>query len=302
MSDVLVQALSLIAVIVLGGFLRRIKLLSKEDFPKLSKLMLGVTLPAALTWNFHQFQIDFSLLYIIFIGFGVNMVSAAAGYFFNRQKSPEEKAFAVLHGGSYNIGAFAMPYLNAFMGPESLIYSSLFDIGNAVSSAGVNYSWALGLAKGEKTSLRGFVLRMFHSPVFVTYIFLLFLQLFRLRLPEPIIHFAKLAGSGNTFLAMLIIGLGLELKLPRHKLKKAFGLLLRRYLLAVLFLFITWFGLPAGVSVRRTICVLYFAPLAAMISGFTAEADGDIELSSFINSITILVGIVAMPLLIALLR
>lgn len=301
MKEVLVQALSLIAIIVLGQIIKRLGWLGREDFPKLTRLMLTVTLPAILITNFNTFHVEFTLLYIILIGFLSNKIHAGLGYFFSRKKGTSAQVFAILHNGSYNIGAFAMPYLNAFLGGTSLIYSSLFDIGNALSAGGTNYSWALGLAKGEKFTFKTFVRRMFRSPVFVTYCFLLLLQLFNLKLPAEVINFTSIVGAANTFLAMFVIGLGLDLKLGREKIGYAAKLLLQRYAAATLMLLATWFWLPAPAHVRQVISVLYFSPLAAMASGFAAETGSDIELSAFVNSVTIIVGIIVMPLIIILL-
>lgn len=301
MKEVLVQALSLIAIICLGQIIRRLGWFDRNDFSKLSRLMLSVTLPAVLVTNFNSFQIDMHLFFIILIGAAVNMIQSVASFLLHRKQEKKEKAFAVINGNSYNIGAFAMPYLEVFMGPESLIWSSLFDIGNAVTSAGVNYSWGMGLAGDQKTGPLAFLRRMLKSPVFVTYLFLMSMQVLHIRLPEEIIHFTGLVGQANTFLAMFIIGLGLELKLSRTKLKKAFRMLLQRYFFAVFFLLLTWFLLPADPEIKKCLCLLYFAPIAAMTPGFTAEIKGDIELSSFLTSVSIIVAIIMMPLILAIL-
>lgn len=47
--------------------------------------------------------------------------------------------------------------------------------------------------------------------------------------------------------------------------------------------------------------MLLFAPIAAMMPAFCAEAELDVELASFANSVSVLVAIVAMPTLYLLL-
>lgn len=302
MAEVLTQALSLVAIIVLGQIIRRFGWLGKEDFPKLSRLMLSVTLPAILITNFNSFHIERRLFFLILIGIAVNLIQAVTARLLHWRAEKDHTAFAILHSGSYNIGAFAMPYLQAFMGGTTLIYSSLFDIGNALTASGVNYSWSTLIARDKPFSPGAFFRQMLRSPVFVTYLFLLFLQVFNLRLPAALIRFTSIVGGANTFLAMFVIGLGLDLSLPRHKLRKAFLLLMQRYVFALLFLLLTWFCLPFDEEIRKVLCLLYFSPMAAMVTGFTAEIEGDIELSSFINSVTILLAIVMMPLLLGVLK
>lgn len=302
MREVLSRAISLVVIIILGHVIKRLGWMGKEDFPKLSRIMLTITLPAALMTSFDSFSLDFILLYIALIGFVFNMLNSIVGRWLRRKESTEEQVYGILHSGSYNIGAFAMPYLSAFLGGTSLIYSSLFDIGNAFSSAGVNYSWALSKAKNRAFSVRAFVAQMFRSPVFVTYLFLLLLQILGWRLPAPVIEFTSIVGSANTFIAMLMLGIGLELRLHSTKIGRALRLLTQRYVMATIFLLLTWFLLPAPVEVRSVLGVLYFSPIAAMISGFVAEADGDVELSTFTSSVSIIVGIIVMPIIIILLQ
>lgn len=302
MREVLSRAISLVVIIILGHVIKRLGWMGKEDFPKLSRIMLTITLPAALMTSFDSFSLDFILLYIALIGFVFNMLNSIVGRWLRHKESTEEQVYGILHSGSYNIGAFAMPYLSAFLGGTSLIYSSLFDIGNAFSSAGVNYSWALSKAKNRAFSVRAFVAQMFRSPVFVTYLFLLLLQILGWRLPAPVIEFTSIVGSANTFIAMLMLGIGLELRLHSTKIGRALRLLTQRYVMATIFLLLTWFLLPAPAEVRSVLGVLYFSPIAAMISGFVAEADGDVELSTFTSSVSIIVGIIVMPIIIILLQ
>ncbi len=47
--------------------------------------------------------------------------------------------------------------------------------------------------------------------------------------------------------------------------------------------------------------MVLFAPIASMIAGFTGRAGLDVELSSFMTSVSLIVGIVAMPTLYVLL-
>ena len=58
-----------------------------------------------------------------------------------------------------------------------------------------------------------------------------------------------------------------------------------------------WFFLPVPVEVKVPICLLLCAPVAAMEAGFTAEAGLDVEASALITSVSVLIAIVAMPIM-----
>ena len=62
MLEILLKAASYIAVIILGFVLRRVGFFDEHEFPVLSKLVIKVTLPAALISSAVGREIDLSLL------------------------------------------------------------------------------------------------------------------------------------------------------------------------------------------------------------------------------------------------
>lgn len=181
---ILVQALVLIAIIGVGVGIKRIGWVRAQDFPIFSNIVLKITLPCALATSFDEARIDTSLLAIVAVGVVVNLAQQVAGHLIGRCHGRSEQAFAVLNIGTYNMGAFAIPYLGGFLGPQAIVIASLFDVGNAIVGAGIGYAWAMSLAHSEaRVSARTFLRQMFSSVIFVTYLLLLALKLLDLRLP-----------------------------------------------------------------------------------------------------------------------
>ena len=300
---ILVQALVLIAIIGVGVGIKRIGWVRAQDFPIFSNIVLKITLPCALATSFDEARIHTSLLAIVAVGVVVNLAQQVAGHLIGRRHGRSEQAFAVLNIGTYNMGAFAVPYLGGFLGPQAIVIASLFDVGNAIVGAGIGYAWAMSLAHSEaRVSARTFLRQIFSSVIFVTYLLLLALKLLDLRLPGPILQFTATVGAANTFLAMLMIGIGLEVHLHRDKVRSALRYLGVRYAFAIGFALTVWFLLPFEPAIRVVIVTVLFAPIASMTPGFTSEAGGDVERSAFMVSASILVGLVAMPALLLLLR
>ena len=302
MLDALLRALTLVAIIGIGQLAKRLGWVSTSDFSKFSKIVLGVTLPCALFTSFNTFHVEFALLGLALFGLVVNVALQVIGYLLNRRRSRQDQAFAVFNSGSYNIGAFATPYLSGLIGPHAMVYSSLFDIGTAVASAGVAYGWGMSLVHPSGRLRLGALLRKVGTnPVFMTYLTLLLMQLLNLRLPDQLIVFTSTVGAANPFLAMLMIGIGLDLHLSRTKYVDAARLLARRYLFGLVVAIGSWFLLPLPAEARVVVVMLLFAPIAAMMPAFCAEAELDVELASFANSVSVLVAIIAMPTLYLLL-
>lgn len=296
MIEVLGKAAVLVAIIALGFASKRIGWTQASDFGVLSRILLRITLPCAIATSFNEFHITPSLLYVTGLSMLILASQAAAGFFLGRPDGRQGEAFGILNLGTFNIGAFAMPYLGAFFGPSALVYAALFDIGNALLGAGVNYAWAIMLATGRPARPWPILKTLFSSVVFDVYLFLLVIGLLGLRLPPQVIAFTTVVGSANTFVAMFTIGVGLEIAVSRTKYLTAARHLLVRYLLSAAWIAVVWFTLPIDPAAKVVIILMLCAPLAAMASGFTGEAGLDVEASTLITSVSVLVAIVAMPL------
>jgi predicted permease len=296
MLEIVARALSLVAIIGIGLGIKRLGWASASDFGLFSKLVLGVTLPCALFTSFNDYHLEYALLGLTVLAFVLNIIQQVVGYLLNARHGRRAQAFAVLNYGSYNIGAFATPYLGGFMGPHAMIYSTLFDFGTAFSSAGVAYGWGMALASEPgRHGWRDVVRTISRSPVFVTYVVLLAMRLLELRLPDAVITFTSIVGAANPFLAMLMIGIGLELRLKPEKYATAARILAVRYAIATVSALLVWHLLPLPQEARLVVVMVLFAPIASMMPVFTARAGLDVELSAFLNSVSIVVGILAMP-------
>lgn len=301
-TEILVKALAMVAIIALAVGLKRTGLLRVTDFRVLSTLVLWVTLPAALLTAFNGFALDPGLLVLTGLAMVLNTLQQAIGFLLARRHGRREQAFAVINSGSYNIGAFSTPYLAGIIGPHAMIFSTMFDIGGALSTAGSGYAWGTALAEPPHSGwLRRVLLAVFRSPVFVTYLVLVALMVTHLRLPDPVITLTSTVGAANPYLAMTMIGVGLELKLPSSKFRRALKMLAVRYAFALLATAAVWLWLPMAAEIRTIVCMLMFAPMASMLSAFTSRLEMDLELSAYLTSVTILVGIVAMPVVLLLL-
>ncbi len=294
MSDILVRALSLVAIIGIGYGAKRVGWVKASHFPMFARIMMRVTLPCALATGFNSATVAPGLLGIVALAFGVNVLQQLAAALRYRHDGARGQAFGILHGGTYNIGAFTIPYVTGFMGPGAVLFASLFDVGNVLAAAGVGYAWAMSLTRGRAITLRSLT-RDLMNPILLVYVSLIVLRLLHLSLPAPVISFTSLVGAANPFMAMFMIGIGLALRPGRAKVRSAWRRLVWRYTFAVAFAAAIWLLVPYDKEIRLTLVLCLFAPIASMVPGFVAESDGDVELSTYLNSASILVAVIAMP-------
>lgn len=294
MTEILTKAGCFIAIIILGFVLRRVGFFKDGDFRVLSQITLKLTLPAAIVVSFSQMDMDVSMLTISLLGLGCGVVYMIAAFLMNMRSDRKQRAFEVLNLPGYNIGLFAMPFVGSFLGPVGGVTTSLFDTGNAFVCLGGSFGVASSINDGSGFSPKRVGKALLTSVPFMTYIVMITLNLTGLRLPTPVISFADTIRGANTFMAMLMLGVGFKLEANRTQILQIIKLVLVRYVLAAVFACVFYFVLPFELEIRQTLVLLAFSPIGAAVPAFTAEMKGDFGLSSAVNSICILCSIVFM--------
>ena len=291
MEDILIKAFCYIGIIVLGYVLRRTGFFGPEAFGVLSKIVIRITLPCAIIASSAGKPIDLSMLSIVLLGFGGGVLYMIAGALLNLRRSKEDRAFAILNTPGYNIGTFAMPFTQSFLGAMGVITTSLFDMGNAFICLGGAYGVALSVKEGKGMDLKRIIKGLASSIPFMAHFTMVILNLLHLSPPAPVVSFAQIISGGNAFLAMLMIGVGFNLSANRSHLGAMVRILGARYSIAAVLALAFYFLLPFDLEVRQALVILSFSPIGSAVPVFTAQMDGDVGLSSAINSVAIVVSI-----------
>lgn len=96
MQEILMRAGCFVAIILLGYILKRIGFFKEEDFSVLSKIVLKITLPAAIISSFAGKEIDLSMLSISLLGLGGGLIYMSLAYILNRKGGKSSKPFPFL--------------------------------------------------------------------------------------------------------------------------------------------------------------------------------------------------------------
>lgn len=292
MLDVLIKAGCYVSIIILGWALRRGKILPENSFSVLSKIVINVTLPAAIISGTSGKAISPSMLTIALLGLGCGVAYVLLGALLNRKKGRDTQAFAMLNAAGYNIGNFALPFTQSFLGPVGVVTASLFDIGNSFVCLGGAY----GAASAVKEGGSGGILRVLKAPLrsvpFLAYVLMAVLNLLGLVLPRPVVSLAEIAGNANPFLGMLMVGVGFHLTGDKRQTGTIVRILSLRFGLAAVLAAVCYFLLPFDLGVRKSLVVLVFSPIGSAVPAFTERIKGDVGLSSAINSISIVCSVI----------
>ena len=99
-------------------------------------------------------------------------------------------------------------------------------------------------------------------------------------------------GNANAFLALLMIGIGFEIHMERQKLARILRILLMRYGMGIGFAMAAYWLLPYELEVRQALALIALGPVSSVAPAFTGKLNGDVELASAVNSLSIVVSIV----------
>lgn len=296
MSGVLLKAFSFVFIIFLAYFLKRIHLFGPKDYTVAVKIVLNITLPAAVVTSFAASPLDKSMLALAPVGFAANCVMMGLGSLLGRRKEPGMRALYALALPGYNIGAFAMPFAQGFLGASGAAAACLFDTGNAIMCTGGTYAVTdllLHKRRGENP-LPALLKKLCGSVPFLTYVLMLALALAEVPVPKGIVDLIKPIADANPYCAMLMIGLMFELDLRPEILKTVGLIVLLRNGAAALLSAACYFLLPLPLIARQALAVIVFAPPSALTPAFTEKCGGDPAVASCISSLCIVTALTGM--------
>ena len=170
-----------------------------------------------------------------------------------------------------------------------VVYLCSVDIGNALAdhvASGENHFYIKDLFK-----------KLFSSIPFDVYIIIFILSIFKLQIPTPILNIASTIGAGNSFLAMLMIGMVLEVKVSPHETKNIMKVIGLRLSGTIILSLITYFLLPLPQLSKQILIMAFFAPITTVAPVFTKKIGYEGEFSATANSLSIILSIVAMVIL-----
>ena len=292
MQEILGRAGCFIAIIILGYVLRQKNFFKEGDFTVLSKIVLKITLPAAIVSSFAGKDIDLALLALALISIAQGAIYMIIMYVINAKRGKEAQSIEILNTAGSNIGNFTLPFAQSFLGPMGVITTSLFDVGNACICLGGAYSIASIVKGGGKFSPMKILKALSKSVAFDCYVLMVLLTIFNIKLPGVVVSFAEIIANANAFMAMLMIGVGFKLSGDKSQIGSSVRILTVRYSIALVVALVSYFILPFLLEVRQTLVILAFSPIASAAPAFTADLKGDVGLSSAVNSISIVCSII----------
>ena len=301
MVDVLLRSLGFLLVILATFTLKKVGMFRKEDGQFLAKLMMNVTMPCVLLSAGKNIEFSPQLLIAFGLGICSNLILIACGLTsasLTRYDS-KIKGIYVINCAGFNVGSFALPFVQYFFDSSVLSYLCMFDIGNAIMGLGINNTIGGAVAKtGEKPSVQGTIKNLFSNPPFSVYLIVIFFAILHISLPEGLLTVVSIAGNANAFVAMGMIGLLLEISMPKGDVGKIFQALLTRLIGQAIVSLLIWFLLPLPEQAKMVLILCIVTPITSMAPVFTKKMVGDSDIPAAANSLSIPIALGIMTALV----
>ena len=200
MWEVLPKIVAFLFAIALGYFLKCRGFFGPLDYKILVKIVLNITMPCAVLVSFASNKPDLSLLTIVGLSFGMNCLMLLLASLFSRKYPTRTRAVWLNCVPGYNIGCFAMPFVQSFLPPAGLIGTCLYDLGNAMMCNGTTYAISKNILSGSKgLNIKSTVNTLLHSVPFISYFTMLVITLLNIPIPDVAVKFATPIANANAF-------------------------------------------------------------------------------------------------------
>ena len=286
------------ALILAGCLLRHKNILSSNDQKTFSRLVLNITLPAAVIHSFYGFEKEPSLYLMIAMGFLCSLLPFLAAYCLTGKLNRQDRMFTMVNIAGYNIGCFTLPLIQNFFGQTGSVAACMFDTGNAVMMTGGSYALVttlLHLDTGDNGSVQTPVWKRFLGSIpFDTYMLMLVFSSIGIQIPGWLDALLEPVYQENSFLAMLMIGMMLRPVHGSAALRNTMRVILGRLAFACIFSLSIYHFAPLSLEMRQVLAVTVFAPVSTLAPIYTEKCKGDTAVSSFTASVSIVIGLFVM--------
>lgn len=297
--DILISIGPIIIIAIIGYFLKLIKLVKSEFGDYLLYLVYYVSLPALIFNSFSSIYLDtkFALLPVITVILISTMyvLSYFTGKFL---KLPKQTFGTFIISTMILNNGFLLPFILAAYGDEGIAILLIFDFMNAFLA----FTWVYYIAckSGSKPYDKSIMRKKFLlSPPIWAIVLSIPLNLLNVEIPIVITSTFKLLADMTIPLIMLALGIYFTPKLIRP-LPLFSAIFIRMGLgLAIGFAFTEIFHF--GGLARTIILLASSAPIGFSTLTFASLEDLDKDFSASLLSFSILIGIIYVPLMIAIL-
>ena len=247
----------IVVAIAIGYGLKRLHIFSEDDAAILNKFVIFISLPAMILLQIPKLTFSMEVMIPVIIAWVVMALTAMITLFishmfhFSKEITGALMLVAVLTNSSF----LGIPIINAYLGDEALPFVLVYDqLGTFLALATYGIFVAAYYSNKSEINVQIMMAKILTFPPFIS----LVVALFFIGTPFPDTISKVLSALADTIvpLALVAVGLQLQLKLPGHEVKPfGIALFIKLVIAPMIALLIVklagWTSLAADVSVME---------------------------------------------------
>lgn len=309
MADANVVFLLSIAIISIGYFIKRLKIIEEKDGNIIAKIIFNLTLPAVILKITSTITFEFSLILLPLINIFFGIIMATIGLIMFRKEKKDIRGVMMMTIIGFNVAHFSFPLIDGIWGEEGMQIIALIDAGNAFTIFVLCYIISSIFSpknqeEGKTINLKYVFKRLVKSAPLMSYFIALTINFSGIILPSFITDLLDIFARANTALSLLLLGIFLNFRFEKTEWIAILKVLIIRYL----------FGLGVGLSLffllpsahfdhlfRIIVTVSLILPIGLAVIPFSVEFEYNQRLVTILVNLTIIISFALMWILIIIL-
>ena len=301
MNSAVRQSLPILSLIVAGFLLKQVGLIRSGDSQVIARLIINTTLPAVIFLSIARANVapaQMALLALcgVVVSLGLSLIAGSVVGFLELER--QVAGVVILATMIINIGFFLFPVFLTVYGEEGLSRLAAFDLGHSLIAHSYGFYLATRYGNRPPSGFRRSIQRVLSLPVLWAVIAGLAVNLLRVQLSPFVIKVLEPLAVANIPLAMITLGAFLQLRysnLPLMGLTVALRIGGGFLIGLALVILAQLQGLDrAAVSMGAAM------PTGMAVMVYAASEGMDAEFAAGTISLSILVGLIVLPVLLSL--
>ncbi|AXH15610.1 AEC family transporter [Malaciobacter mytili] len=225
-----------IAFYLLFGYL--FKVYFKDNSKELIEFIIYFSLPAIVFNKIYQLELSFEIFKLIIMFNIIILLNLVLAYFFAKFLKLEKKLFAtfLIVATFGNTSFIGFSYIDAFYGQDYVVYALIYDLFGSflllVSLGMIIINWG----SGQYVNFKSITKSVLYFPPIIMFFITIFAKFF--TVPTFIINTTETLGATLVPLAMVAIGMKLQIKNIFYKLKEVISaMFLKMFIVPILVYF-----------------------------------------------------------------
>ncbi len=301
MNPAVRQTLPILTLVVVGFLLKQIGLFRQGDSQVMARLILNITLPAVIFLSIAQANVTPAMMALLgfcgaVVSLGVGLVSGGLTSYLHLER--EIAGVIILGSMIINVGFFLFPVFLTVYGQEGISRLAAFDLGNSLVAHSYGFYVATRYGKRPPAGFRQSLRRVLALPVLWAVLAGLVVNLLRIPIAPFLLNMLEPLSAANIPLAMLTLGAFIQLRYTNLPLM---GLTVALRMVGGFLLGLACVYLARLEGLDRVAVSMGSAmPLGMAVMVYSSNEGMDAEFAAGTISLSILVGLIILPLLLSL--